>query len=180
MNQDLVQYFCKSAVLAFIFLAVTSPASPGQASRNQPADPTGNAITEVKNFTTPQSYATNSHTTKKTRPKIALALGGGGGMRGASHVGVIRTLLKYGIPIDMIAGTSMGAVVGGLYSAGIDVNDVAKRFDDGSLMKSFMPISLKLTLVAAPVIAIPKAIDRKDYDGIYSWRKGGDGSHSWH
>src|SRR5271168_291028 len=48
-----------------------------------------------------------------TRPTIGLALGGGG-TRGAAHVGVLKVFEEEGIPIDCIAGTSMGAIVGGL------------------------------------------------------------------
>lgn len=52
-----------------------------------------------------------------TRPKIALALGSGAA-RGAAHVGVIKVLEQAGIPIDMIAGTSVGAFIGALYAGG--------------------------------------------------------------
>lgn len=48
--------------------------------------------------------------------KIGLALGGGGA-KGFAHIGVIKTLVDAGIPIDFIAGTSMGALVGGYYAA---------------------------------------------------------------
>jgi NTE family protein len=51
------------------------------------------------------------------RPRIGLALGGGGA-RGAAHIGVLKELERLRIPIDAIAGTSMGAVVGGLYASG--------------------------------------------------------------
>jgi len=51
-------------------------------------------------------------------PKICLVLSGGGA-RGAAHVGVIEALEKLRIPVDCIAGTSMGAIVGGLYAAGM-------------------------------------------------------------
>ena len=51
------------------------------------------------------------------RPKIALVLSGGGA-RGGAHVGVLKELEKYHVPIDMIVGTSMGAFVGGLYASG--------------------------------------------------------------
>jgi NTE family protein len=51
------------------------------------------------------------------RPKIGLVLSGGGA-RGGAHLGVIKMFEKYHIPIDMIAGTSMGAFVGGLYASG--------------------------------------------------------------
>ena len=47
------------------------------------------------------------------RPRIGLVLSGGGA-RGAAHIGVIRALEEMQVPIDAIAGTSMGAVVGGL------------------------------------------------------------------
>lgn len=51
------------------------------------------------------------------RPKVALVLSGGGA-KGAAHVGVIKVLEEKGVPIDMVVGTSMGAVIGGLYCAG--------------------------------------------------------------
>jgi len=50
------------------------------------------------------------------RKKIGLALGGGGA-KGLVHIGIIKTLEKAGIPIDFVAGTSMGALVGGWYAA---------------------------------------------------------------
>lgn len=52
------------------------------------------------------------------RPRIGLVLGGGGA-RGAAHIGVLRELERMRIPIDAIAGTSMGAVFGGLYASGL-------------------------------------------------------------
>lgn len=53
-------------------------------------------------------------------PKIGLALGSGGA-RGFAHLGVLKTLLDAGIPIDLIAGSSMGAMVGCFYGAGLDI-----------------------------------------------------------
>ena len=49
------------------------------------------------------------------RPKIALVLSGGGA-KGAAHIGVLRVLEKYQVPIDIIVGTSVGSIVGGMYS----------------------------------------------------------------
>ena len=57
------------------------------------------------------------------RPKIGIALGGGGA-RGAAHVGVLRELERMQVPIDYVAGTSMGAVVGGLYASGMSVDEI--------------------------------------------------------
>ena len=51
------------------------------------------------------------------RPVVAVVLGGGGA-RGAAHVGVLRVLERAGVPIDIVTGTSAGAIVGGLYAAG--------------------------------------------------------------
>ncbi|WP_121609363.1 patatin-like phospholipase family protein [Mesobacillus foraminis] len=59
------------------------------------------------------------------RPKIGLALGSGGA-RGFAHLGVIKVLRDEGIPIDMIAGSSMGAMVGCFYGAGLDVDRLYK------------------------------------------------------
>ncbi|WP_458414004.1 patatin-like phospholipase family protein [Schinkia sp. CFF1] len=54
------------------------------------------------------------------KPRIGLALGSGGA-RGFAHLGVLKALNKAGIPIEFIAGSSMGALVGGLYGAGHDL-----------------------------------------------------------
>ncbi len=56
-------------------------------------------------------------------PKIGLALGGGG-PRGLAHIGVIKVLEKNNIPIDYIAGTSVGALVGGLYAFSKDISSI--------------------------------------------------------
>ncbi|MBV8742980.1 MAG: patatin-like phospholipase family protein, partial [Sinobacteraceae bacterium] len=57
------------------------------------------------------------------RPRIGLVLSGGGA-RGAAHVGVLKVLERLHIPIDAIAGTSMGAVVGGLYASGLTAHEI--------------------------------------------------------
>jgi NTE family protein len=60
-----------------------------------------------------------------SRPKIALALGGGGA-RGGAHLGVLEVLEELRVPIDCIAGTSMGALIGGAYAAGVAPGEVAE------------------------------------------------------
>ncbi len=52
------------------------------------------------------------------RPKIGLVLSGGGA-RGLAHVGVLKVLERERIPVDLIAGTSVGAIIGGLYASGM-------------------------------------------------------------
>ena len=57
------------------------------------------------------------------RKKVGLVLGGGGA-KGAAEVGVLKVLEEAGIPVDYIAGTSIGAIVGGLYAIGYDAADI--------------------------------------------------------
>src|SRR5271167_4508393 len=57
------------------------------------------------------------------RPRICLVLSGGGA-RGMAHIGVLKVLEDLKVPIDCIAGTSMGAVVGGLYASGMSAGEI--------------------------------------------------------
>lgn len=59
------------------------------------------------------------------RPSVGLVLSGGGA-RGAAHVGVIKVLDELQIPVDFVAGTSMGAIVGGLYASGMSANELSQ------------------------------------------------------
>jgi len=65
----------------------------------------------------------------RERPKIGLALSGGGA-RGSAHVGVIKALEELGVPIDYIAGTSMGAIIGGIYAAGYSADELEQVLAD--------------------------------------------------
>ncbi len=57
------------------------------------------------------------------RPRIGLVLSGGGA-RGLAHVGVLKVLERARVPIDLIAGTSMGAIIGGLYASGMSASEL--------------------------------------------------------
>jgi NTE family protein len=57
------------------------------------------------------------------RPRVALALEGGGAL-GLAHIGVIKVLEEEGVPIDIVVGTSMGSIVGGLYAMGYDAEQM--------------------------------------------------------
>jgi NTE family protein len=70
-----------------------------------------------------QAAETVAPTPKPKRPKICLVLSGGGA-RGAAHTGVLRVLEDLRVPIDCIAGTSMGALVGGAYATGMSVDEM--------------------------------------------------------
>lgn len=78
----------------------------------------------------------------KKRPKIALVLSGGGAL-GFAHVGVIDVLQKHKIPIDLIVGTSMGAIVGGAVACGRtceEIEDIAENMRTKHLFDLNIPI----------------------------------------
>lgn len=65
------------------------------------------------------------------RPKVGVVLAGGGA-KGAAHIGVLMYLEEMGIPVDYVAGTSMGSIIGGLYALGytpMEMNEIIKNVD---------------------------------------------------
>jgi NTE family protein len=75
------------------------------------------------------------------RPRVGLALGGGGAM-GFNHIGVLQWLEENRIPVDYISGTSMGGLVGALYAMGMtprEITDLVKSVDWNNLFKSVPP-----------------------------------------
>lgn len=85
-----------------------------------------------------------------TRARVGLVLGGGGA-RGAAHVGVLRVLEEYRVPIDCIAGTSMGALVGAAYASGMSSAEIEQLIIGidwsetfgASGMRDMQPVHLK-------------------------------------
>lgn len=90
------------------------------------------------------------------RPRIGLALGGGGA-RGGAHVGVISVLEELRIPIDCIAGTSMGALVGAVYATGLPLDQIETAILDADWSfiigsagrRSMMPMQRKQAGIAS-------------------------------
>lgn len=79
------------------------------------------------------------------RPRTILVLGGGG-MRGFAHIGVIRAIERLGLTVDEVVGTSMGAVMGGLYASGLDsvaIEEVANEIS----VKDYLKLNLVKFLV---------------------------------
>ena len=86
---------------------------------------------EPSSSTTSSSASTRTASTAPTaqREKIGLVLSGGGA-RGLAHLGVLRELERQHIPIDYIAGTSAGALIGGMYASGLSVDEIELRIKD--------------------------------------------------
>lgn len=101
---------------------------------------------------------------KRLRVGLALA---GGGTRGCAHIGVIRVLEKEGIPIDCIAGTSMGAIVGGLYASGTSTDEIQELICSNQMMKSYQTVPLPVRFALVPFFAVPHLFGWHPYDGLY-------------
>jgi len=113
------------------------------------------------------------------RPKIGLVLSGGGA-KGFAHIGVLKVIEQAGVKIDYIGGTSMGAVVGGLYAIGYSatqIDSIFKVTNFDELIKDFIPRSSKnfyekrndeLYAFALPFnkfkIGIPEALSKGMYN----------------
>jgi NTE family protein len=104
-----------------------------------------------------QIPASPVHAGNARRPKICLVLSGGGA-RGAAHVGVLKVLEEYRVPVDCIAGTSMGALVGGSYASGTTVPELEE------IMNS---ISTELLFNETPPRQVLSMQRRRDDYGLF-------------
>ncbi len=82
------------------------------------------------------------------RPKVGLCLSGGGA-KGVIHIGVLKVLERAGIPVDIVTGTSMGGLIGGLYSMGYTPMQIDSmvRAQDWMFLLSDQEYSERQTLV---------------------------------
>ena len=74
---------------------------------------------------------------KTERKKVAVVLCGGGAM-GTIHIGALKVLEEAGMPIDMVTGTSMGSIIGGMYAVGYnatDIEDIVNSMDWGDILR---------------------------------------------
>ncbi len=107
------------------------------------------------------------------RPKIALVLGGGGA-RGLTHIGVLKAFEEKKIPIDIIVGTSVGALVGGLYASGMKIEDLEKMGHNIGWDKISNLSTLKLlTLITAESLLSTEKLEKylKKYIGVQKFNE---------
>ena len=102
--------------LAAAVLLSLLPMRAGAQLATSSVDPVGDSLAFVKMHRKLDRIRRTEH-----RPTVALVLSGGGA-KGAAHVGVLRFLEEQKIPVDVVVGTSMGGLVGGLYALGYDVD----------------------------------------------------------
>lgn len=78
---------------------------------------------------------------EENRPKVGVVLSGGGA-KGLAHIGVLKVLEEQGVQVDYITGTSMGAIVGGLYASGYtatELDSIFSSIDATALIRDYIP-----------------------------------------
>ncbi len=112
------------------------------------------------------------------RPKVGVVLSGGGA-KGFAHIGALRVIEEAGIPIDYIAGTSMGSIIGGLYAVGYDPDMMQKLCTEQNwdmiikdqIPRKFIPLEKRIHerhyLLMLPYKNGKLKIKRSMIDGMY-------------
>ena len=103
----------KQFVLFFLLFSLPPGIFAQQVVLSRQVELTGNKIIYRANYSEPH------------RPGVGLVLSGGGS-RGMFHIGVLKALEKHHIPVDLIVGTSIGSVIGGLYASGYTPDQIAR------------------------------------------------------
>lgn len=106
---------------------------------------------------------------RRERPTVALVLAGGGAL-GAAHIGVIKYLDELGVPVDMVVGTSMGGLVGGVYSLGYSgeqIDSIFRAIDWNVLMSDSVADNMysedKRERVEKYCLSVPYHYDEEDW-----------------
>lgn len=102
-------------ILSYLFLLLSLMVSAGSVSAHS-VDPEGDSLAVLQ-------MRQRMEQIRKYRPTVALVLSGGGA-KGAAHIGVIKYIESLGIPVDMVLGTSMGGLIGGLYALGYTTEEM--------------------------------------------------------
>src|SRR6185369_3110430 len=95
--------------------------------------------------------------TPPERLKLGLALSGGGAL-GLAHIGVLQYFEEHHIPVDAVAGTSMGGLVGGLYATGLDVKELHKVVRDADWNS---------LLVRTPQMRYQPAVEKQGWNSTF-------------
>jgi NTE family protein len=159
-----------------IFAALVPAGYVGEAETETSNDPvrempTGSCTADSAfDIAAPQAQQHELPADHSEQLRIGLALGGGG-TRGAAHVGVLKVLTEAGVPVDCVAGTSIGSIIGGLYSAGVPLDELEKQVRNNSIVKAFMNVPLTVDVALTPIMLLPRLVGRKSFDGLYAGTK---------
>jgi len=116
------------------------------------------AVSPLPVFSGPEASQSVSTGGIDQRPRVALVLSGGGA-RGFAHVGVLQVLERLRVPVDCVVGTSMGALVGGAYAAGVRPDHMQEVLQSTDVAALFVD--------SPPRSQIPQRIKRDDYRPLF-------------
>jgi NTE family protein len=110
-----------------------------QAEANPPATQSSSETqpNELRTAPPAQAPAAKMKLGPTPRPRVVLVLSGGGA-RGAAHIGVLKVMDELRIPVDMVVGTSIGSIIGGLYAAGWSAADIEQLLTTTNLKQLFI------------------------------------------
>lgn len=166
--------FASSLPLAALAQEQSSDAPPpvvqNETNTTSTSDSTSTTRTTTTTTTTTTTKTTQHTGVVSNHPRVIVALGGGG-TRGCAHIGVLRVFEKEGIKIDGIAGTSIGAIIGGLYAAGVSLDEIEERILNRTLLKSFQTVPIPVRVAVIPVFFVPHLLGYHPYDGLYKGNK---------
>lgn len=118
----------------------------------------------------PLQAAAEESSVPRQQIKVALVLGGGGA-RGAAHLGVLKVLQVEHVPIDLVVGNSIGAIIGGLYCAGVPIEQLEKIMKDRVIGRVFLPRFIVPRLLFIPLRPIFYAFRKMPYAGLANERR---------
>ena len=110
-----------------------------------------------------QGFSSEVYASEAKRSKVALVLSGGGAL-GFAHIGVLKVLEELHVPVDCVVGTSMGALVGGTFAAGVSPHEMEKIIIDTDIASLFVD--------EPPRAEIPKQIKQDDNRPLFDFTLG--------
>jgi NTE family protein len=119
MDRIKLQFYSNLASFAVLFFYFTLSSFAASSLPDKPIDVVPFRLSPCQDCET-NTFRTNS---AEDKPVIALVLSGGGA-RGLAHVGVLKAIEEIGLPIDIVTGTSIGALIGGLWSTGWTADEI--------------------------------------------------------
>lgn len=111
------------------------------------------------------------------RPRVALVLGGGGA-KGAAHVGALKVLEQVGIQPDIIVGTSIGAIVGGLHSIGYSAADLDTLFRSQQWLQLFTREAIRGNAIKDMLDRLTSRSPSKEGEGLPDYKRNQEGTQS--
>ena len=129
---------------------------------------------------TPPAATPATTVTTPQRPKVGLVLSGGGA-RGFAHIGVIKALEAAQVPIDVVVGTSMGAIIGGLYASGMDAQTLEEEIlavDWRAVFEQRLPRADLSQRAKEEDYAFSRVLQLSFQDGEFRWPQGAVSSRS--